>query len=148
MKTTEQLGKWLDERIVARCAVDPQTGNGHITLRTTPGRVTMAAAAPATDPILMKFRKALDEIYGPRLERVVLFGSHARGDARADSDYDVAIFLRDLTNRRAEVKRLTALQDDVMADADPYIDAIPFPAGAWAERSSFMHELRREGLDL
>jgi predicted nucleotidyltransferase len=108
----------------------------------------MAAAAPATDPILMKFRKALDEAYGSRIERIVLFGSRARGDASAYSDYDIAIFLRDLTDRRAEVERLTALQDEVMADADPYIDAIPFPAGAWAERSSFMHQLRREGLDL
>jgi hypothetical protein len=35
-----------------------------------------------------------------------------------------------------------------MAGSDPYIDAIPLPAGAWAERSSFMHGLRREGLDL
>ncbi len=108
----------------------------------------MAAAAPTTDPILMKFRKALDEVYGSRIERVVLFGSRARGDACADSDYDVAIFLRDLIDRRAEVERLTALQDEVMACADPFIDAIPFPAGAWAERSTFMHELRREGLDL
>jgi hypothetical protein len=28
----------------------------------------------ATDPILKRFRTALDEIYGDRLERVVLFG--------------------------------------------------------------------------
>src|SRR5438876_5954612 len=45
------------------------------------------------DPILKRFRAALDELYGDRLERVVLFGSRARGDARADSDYDIAIFL-------------------------------------------------------
>ena len=35
--------------------------------------------ALATDPILKRFRAALDEIYGDRLERVVLFGSTARG---------------------------------------------------------------------
>jgi hypothetical protein len=29
------------------------------------------------DPILARFRAALDEIYGARLERVVLFGSRA-----------------------------------------------------------------------
>ena len=48
------------------------------------------------DPILTRFRAALDETYGERLERVVLFGSHARGDARPDSDYDIAVFLKDL----------------------------------------------------
>ena len=39
------------------------------------------------NPILVTFRAALDEMYGARLERVVLFGSRARGDARPDSDY-------------------------------------------------------------
>jgi len=38
------------------------------------------------DPVLVRFRKALDELYGDRLERVVLFGSRARGDARPGSD--------------------------------------------------------------
>lgn len=33
-------------------------------------------------------------MYGERLERVVLFGSYARGDAGPDSDYDVAIFAK------------------------------------------------------
>jgi len=30
---------------------------------------------------LRRFRTALDELYGDRIERVVLFGSRARGDA-------------------------------------------------------------------
>lgn len=40
----------------------------------------------ATDPILSRFRMALNDANGERLERVVLFGSRARGDARADYD--------------------------------------------------------------
>ena len=40
---------------------------------------------PADDPILKRFRATLDEIYGQRLERVVLYGSRARGDARPES---------------------------------------------------------------
>jgi predicted nucleotidyltransferase len=34
-----------------------------------------------------------------RIERVVLFGSRARGEASAESDHDIAIFLHDLTDR-------------------------------------------------
>src|SRR5690348_7482002 len=37
---------------------------------------------PADAPILKGFRVALEEIYDQRLERVVLYGSRARGDAR------------------------------------------------------------------
>jgi uncharacterized protein len=40
------------------------------------------------DPILARFRAALDEIYGDRIECIVLFGSRARGDAARDFDYD------------------------------------------------------------
>ncbi len=46
------------------------------------------------DPILKRFRAALDALYGGRIERVVLYGSRARGDAREDSDYDIAVFQR------------------------------------------------------
>ena len=37
---------------------------------------------PPPDPILGRFRAALAETYGDRLERPILFGSRARGDAR------------------------------------------------------------------
>jgi hypothetical protein len=45
--------------------------------------------------VLTRFRAAVTEIYGERAERVVLFGSRARGDAKPDSDYDIAVFLTD-----------------------------------------------------
>jgi hypothetical protein len=35
--------------------------------------------ATVDDPVLVKFRAALNELYGDRIERVVLFGSRARG---------------------------------------------------------------------
>jgi uncharacterized protein len=36
------------------------------------------ATAMLNDPILERFRAAVTELYGERLERVVLFGSRAR----------------------------------------------------------------------
>lgn len=56
------------------------------------------------DPVLMRFRCAVTEIYGDRVERVVLFGSRARGDAEPDSDYDVAVFLHDMADRWQEFR--------------------------------------------
>ncbi|MDQ2713183.1 MAG: nucleotidyltransferase domain-containing protein [Acidobacteriota bacterium] len=64
-------------------------------------------------PILAKFRDVLKEMYGERLERVVLYGSQARGDTLPDSDYDGAIFLDGVdgsTDRWAELDRLAALR--------------------------------------
>lgn len=42
---------------------------------------------------------------GRSLSDVVLFGSRARGDARPDSDYDIAVFLRDMSDQPAEMNR-------------------------------------------
>jgi predicted nucleotidyltransferase len=54
----------------------------------------VATITRTSDPVLVRFREALDEVYGARnIERVVRFGSRARGHARPDSDYDVAVFL-------------------------------------------------------
>jgi len=52
----------------------------------------MATKAP-DDNILKRFRIALNEIYGNRIDCVVLSGSRARGDAREESDYNIAVFL-------------------------------------------------------
>lgn len=60
----------------------------------------MASLSIISNPVITRFRDAVAEIYGDRLERVVLFGSRARGDAQDDSDYDVAVFLRDLEDLR------------------------------------------------
>ena len=111
------------------------------------------APAIAADPILKRFRAALDEIYGDRIERVVLFGSRARGDAREDSDYDVAVFLKDLRagdldTRWRELDRLADLRSEILFDTEAFIDAKPYPAGAYRDRTSLMREIRRDGVDL
>lgn len=100
------------------------------------------------DPFLARFRQALDELYGDRIERVVLFGSRARGDARADSDYDVALFLTSLPDRWAEMDRLAALRVRLIDEAGMFLDIMPYPAAAYQERSPLMAEIRHDGLDL
>ncbi len=59
-------------------------------------------ATPPLDPVLTRFRSAVTRLYGERVERVVLYGSRARGDYRPDSDYDIALFLRDMPDRAEE----------------------------------------------
>jgi predicted nucleotidyltransferase len=106
------------------------------------------AAAPPHDPILLRFRSAVQDIFGDRIERVVLFGSRARGDARADSDYDIAIFLNDFIDRRQEVRRLVPLVTDIVEATAAVIHPTPFAAGTWRTRTPLMHEIRQDGVDL
>lgn len=108
----------------------------------------MIGMATANPLVLAKFRAALDELYGKRIERVVLFGSRARGDARDDSDYDIAVFLRNLDDRWAESEKIAVVATDVLDATGAVIHAMPYRAGSYQERTPLMHELRREGIDL
>jgi predicted nucleotidyltransferase len=104
--------------------------------------------AAVDDPVLRRFRAALVQAYGDRIERVVLFGSRARGDARLDSDYDVAVFLRGMGDRWAEFDRLAAIATDIIDDTGAVIRAMPYRAGAYQDRTSLMREIRRDGIDM
>jgi uncharacterized protein len=105
-------------------------------------------AAIIDDPTLRRFRAELDALYGERIERVVLFGSRARGEAREDSDYDVAVFLHDLADYWSEADRIADMATDILYDTGAVINALPFPAGAYKQQTGFMHEVRADGLDL
>jgi predicted nucleotidyltransferase len=102
-----------------------------------------------TDPVLSGFRQAMQELYGPRIERVVLFGSRARGDARPDSDYDIAVFLKDLSSRWNEVRRIADVEIAILGNTGAIVHAMPYAAGSWRDTSSpLMREIRKDGVDL
>ena len=104
---------------------------------------------PRDNPVLKRFRAAVWDTYGERVERVVLFGSRARGDTREDSDYDVAVFLRDMGDRMTEMNCLADLSTDILYDTGEFIHAMPYRAGFYNDpREPLMHEIRAEGIDL
>jgi predicted nucleotidyltransferase len=105
-------------------------------------------AATLDDPILTRFATEVRAAHGDRLERIVLFGSRARGDHQPDSDYDVAVFIREPGSRWQELgvlcKITRAIEEDTGADISPK----PLVAGSYEHRTAFMGELRRDGRDL
>jgi uncharacterized protein len=74
--------------------------------------------------------------------------ARARGDAHAESDYDVAVFLRTMTDRIAELYRLADLSSAILDDTGEFIHAMAYPAGSYTDRTPLMHEIRADGIDL
>lgn len=104
---------------------------------------------PTDDRLLKGLRATLAEMYGDRLERAVLYGSRARGDAREDSDYDVAVFLRDMPDPVAELYRLADVTTAILADGGGFIHALAYPDGFYNDpRMPLMYAIRAEGIDL
>ena len=96
------------------------------------------------DEGLHEFKAALDTLYGPGLECAVLFGSWARGDARAESDYDVAVFLRNYQDRWVASDRVAAAANALLVSSGAFINAMPYRAAPDDERSPVMDEIRRD----
>lgn len=98
------------------------------------------------------FKRKLDE---KRLgSEVILFGSQVRGNARPDSDVDVAVLIDDETARITTKKmELSDLAYDVMLDTGVSISPIPIRRGEWIhpERHSnpvLLANIAREGIRL
>lgn len=100
------------------------------------------------DPILSRFRAAITETYGTRLEKAVLFGSRARNDHRSDSDYDIAVFLRDMGGLWDELGPLSKITTDILVDTGALISAKPFEAGSYNDSRPLMQEISRDGVQL
>ena len=98
---------------------------------------------------LEEARRRLEEMYGDRLVRMVLYGSQARDDAREDSDVDVLVILRDDFDVFVELKRLVDIKLDLLEQYDVYMSFQPFTEADYRQRQSpLMINVRAEGIEL
>lgn len=76
-------------------------------------------------------RRQLRSTYGNDLLKVVLFGSRGRGDARPDSDVDVAVVLKAIQDRRVERDRLSDIAYNAIVETSVDVQAVPISASEW-----------------
>jgi predicted nucleotidyltransferase len=80
--------------------------------------------------------------------RVVLFGSHARGDAGPDSDLDFLVIEREVPDRHAEMVRLGREVRSLGVPVDIVVVSELY-AAEWANvKNSIVHAALTEGREL
>jgi len=65
------------------------------------------------EKIMADLKKALKKIYADKLKRLILFGSHARGDARSDSDVDFLVVLNEKESELNVYDEICRMNDEV-----------------------------------
>lgn len=102
---------------------------------------------PALAPLLGALRLRLGVLYGDRLDRLVLYGSHARGDARPGSDVDLAVVLRGPVDAADEVDRTADLVADLVLDHGRFVSLYPLSdADFLAADRAVVRAVREEGV--
>ena len=101
--------------------------------------------AAAAGEVLDRYRDLAQARLGDALDRIVLFGSRARGDHRVDSDWDVAVFLRHKITPHDQ-RRISAIGHDVMCETGALIQSVALPAERWYADDEFSRHLRLDGV--
>ncbi len=97
--------------------------------------------------ILREFRQGLEQIYGPRLVQVVLFGSQARDQAAPDSDIDVMVVLRGAVHPPEEIRRLSAFKAALCLRYDVVVSCVYVSEAEYGQDDTpLMRNVRREGV--
>lgn len=100
-------------------------------------------------PILTELKPELQSLYGERLARLVLFGSHARDEAVSGSDIDLLVVLRGSVIAVEEIQRTGPLLAALSLKYDHVVSCTYVSADRYAsERSPLLINIHREGVNV
>ena len=105
-----------------------------------------------TRTLLEQYTEILKEIYGKHLKAVILYGSYARGDYRADSDIDIMILL-DLSDMDIKEYRHELSGETFDFNMDHGLDIKPIAKSQqhfqkWVDVYPFYANVEKEGVKL
>src|SRR5262245_8590952 len=92
----------------------------------------------------------LKNIYGKRLEKIILFGSYARNEQTADSDIDLLVVLKDSQlDVGKEIRFINRSLFDIILNSQVSISVHPLTQKRFeTEASFFLNRVRKEGKEL
>jgi predicted nucleotidyltransferase len=116
--------------------------------RFIPRGASMTGNTPELAPILDELSASLRKIYGERFVRLMLYGSHARGDAHTESDLDLLLILRDTAlSPTREIDRIADVLADFNLRHDVLISILPVTEDTLQQAEGpFWNNVRRDGI--
>jgi len=98
--------------------------------------------------LALEFKQSLKELYGRRFGKLILFGSHARGDWNEESDVDFLVILNDEHIKGGtEVGFLSSVVGDLCLKYNKLVSYLPVSDSRYqTSQSLFYKNVRKEGL--
>jgi len=95
--------------------------------------------------IVQRFKERVTETLGDRLDRIVLFGSRARGDAEEDSDFDFLVTVK--SSQADDKEQVRQIAWELSLEYDAVITPLVIPMKDFVEEKYFyLHEnIHKEG---
>ena len=99
------------------------------------------------ESLINKTKAYLITIYGEGITKVILYGSHVRGEATTDSDIDVLVLVDQSLNPFEVRDSLSELLYDMLLEEGELVSVIVIPEPLFETYNSpFMMNVRKEGL--
>ncbi|MFO0302785.1 MAG: nucleotidyltransferase domain-containing protein [Pseudanabaena sp.] len=112
-------------------------------------RNEMSITLNSIQPTLHELKLGLKELYGDRLVKLILFGSHARGEANPDSDIDLLAVLKSPVSQVQEISYMSDLRVKMILEHDELVSIIPITEEDFSKRNvAFLRNIRKEGIEL
>lgn len=106
----------------------------------------MATSSTDLEALLTDLRTALEDLYGDRLVRLVLYGSHVRGDTHPESDVDVLAVLKGPVEPGREIRRMRDVRTRIGLRYEQALSVLPVSDTEFQNRSSsWLKSARRDG---
>ena len=103
---------------------------------------------PKLDRMLRELHERLRGLYGEQLDRLVLYGSHARSQSYSGSDVDVLVVLKHMeTSPGLEIDRMMEVVYALNLKYDELISVLPISSADFERKQSpLLMNVRREGI--
>lgn len=96
------------------------------------------------ETVIRQFVRQAQERYTTHIDKIILYGSVARGDANADSDIDLLVLWNG--DEHEGWRALTGLAFDIMVDSGDYLSVKVMNAKTFSSASPFGQNVMREGI--
>jgi len=98
------------------------------------------------EKIIKELKTELKNLYQDRLEKIILYGSYARGEETTESDIDIAVVLSGNVKKGEEIDRIIDIITDINLKYDVLISIYPVSKDDYEHLNSpILKNMRREG---